>query len=152
MSVEWVDVEELIAGLPSPPYLVPKRTTAGMVAALAKAGFVLCELDGRLISSQEDLLEEVGKALEFPDYYGRNWDAFNDCVRDLPEWGKPKVAVVWHDSDLLLRRNVHDFVRSVTLMHRIAESASAIPFESGDPHLQLEIFYSGEWEAGDSRP
>jgi hypothetical protein len=30
-----------------------------------------------------DMLREIGTALEFPDYYGRSLDAFNDCMRDV---------------------------------------------------------------------
>lgn len=28
------------------------------------------------------LLTEFATLLEFPDYFGHNWDAFNDCLRD----------------------------------------------------------------------
>ncbi|RUS23551.1 hypothetical protein BC938DRAFT_474966 [Jimgerdemannia flammicorona] len=34
------------------------------------------------ISSKEDLLGTLAKELEFPSYFGRNWDALVDCLRD----------------------------------------------------------------------
>jgi len=30
-----------------------------------------------------DMLSNLGKTLQFPDYYGRNLDALNDCLRDV---------------------------------------------------------------------
>ncbi|HKO54045.1 MAG TPA: barstar family protein [Polyangiaceae bacterium] len=34
-------------------------------------------------SSPEALLVALGKVLAFPDYFGRNLDAFNDCLSDV---------------------------------------------------------------------
>lgn len=30
-----------------------------------------------------DMLHDIGVALNFPDYYGQNLNAFNDCMRDV---------------------------------------------------------------------
>jgi RNAse (barnase) inhibitor barstar len=40
-------------------------------------------LDGRLLSDKHALLAAVGRALDFPDYYGNNWDALEECLTDL---------------------------------------------------------------------
>ncbi len=50
-----------------------------------------CNLEGgsvRVIrgwkcSHYEALHNEVGAALQFPDYYGENWDAMDECITDL---------------------------------------------------------------------
>ena len=31
----------------------------------------------------------IKEALDFPDYYGENWDAFWDCITDLIAFGEP---------------------------------------------------------------
>lgn len=35
------------------------------------------------IRSREKLFSILSKALKFPSYFGRNWDALNDCLRDF---------------------------------------------------------------------
>jgi RNAse (barnase) inhibitor barstar len=35
------------------------------------------------IKSKPDLLDALSTALCFPDYFGRNWDALEECICDL---------------------------------------------------------------------
>lgn len=48
------------------------------------------------IKSKESLLKIIGNKLAFPDYYGNNWDALNDCLNDL-HWIDKKEIVLVHD-------------------------------------------------------
>ena len=32
----------------------------------------------------EELHTLLARAFRFPNYYGRNWDAFDECIRDVP--------------------------------------------------------------------
>jgi ribonuclease inhibitor len=41
-------------------------------------------IDVSRVSTREELHSLLARALEFPDYYGYNWDAFNECIRDVP--------------------------------------------------------------------
>jgi RNAse (barnase) inhibitor barstar len=43
------------------------------------------KLDGSRIESPEEFLDAVAAALEFPDYFGRNWNALDDCLLDINE-------------------------------------------------------------------
>lgn len=45
------------------------------------------------LSGVRALLTEVGKALRFPPHYGKNFDAFWDCVRDLRVEGHVVVLI-----------------------------------------------------------
>jgi RNAse (barnase) inhibitor barstar len=40
-------------------------------------------IQGVRCTTTPDLLRTLGDALEFPSYYGRNWDALNECLLDL---------------------------------------------------------------------
>lgn len=48
------------------------------------------------ILTKSDLLEDVAQCLRFPDYFGGNWDALEECVRDL-SWLPPGAVVLRHD-------------------------------------------------------
>lgn len=40
-------------------------------------------LDGKKIKNKSDFLGCCGEVMNFPDYFGYNWDAFEDCLTDI---------------------------------------------------------------------
>jgi hypothetical protein len=48
----------------------------------------------RQIRRKRELFGVLKKALQFPAYFGNNWDALNDCLRDLSRLGKEVQRVV----------------------------------------------------------
>ena len=42
-------------------------------------------MDGSVRNSQE-LFNDYSAKLHFPDYFGENWEAFNDCLCSLDDW------------------------------------------------------------------
>ncbi len=51
--------------------------------ALEEAGIRVAEIDGESITSKLDLMAALAEALRFPEYFGANWDAVDECLRDL---------------------------------------------------------------------
>lgn len=47
------------------------------------------------VKSKEELLKELHDKLLLPDYFGFNWDALLDCLRDF-HWIKSKKVVIIH--------------------------------------------------------
>ena len=41
---------------------------------------IIVDLKG--LNVKEDVLEAFAKTLKFPDWWGKNWDAFYDCLTD----------------------------------------------------------------------
>lgn len=52
-------------------------------------------------ADRSTLLTEVGRQLRFPDYYGHNLDAFEECLTDLSWLPDGPVELVWADGELL---------------------------------------------------
>jgi hypothetical protein len=42
-------------------------------------------LDGREIRDTQSFLQKVAEVMRFPDYFGYNWDALDECITDL-DW------------------------------------------------------------------
>jgi hypothetical protein len=56
----------------------------------------LCVCLPRGCRGKRDLLTEYVRQLRLPDYFGWNWDALEECLRDL-SWLEPGQAVlIWH--------------------------------------------------------
>jgi len=49
----------------------------------AAPGRVLASIDGGQIEGDRQLFAFLAEALGFPDYFGHNWDAVDECLRDL---------------------------------------------------------------------
>jgi hypothetical protein len=50
----------------------------------------------------DDFYAESAAALQFPYYFGENWDAYNDCIRDLAWITADAYVIMFDDGDLLL--------------------------------------------------
>jgi RNAse (barnase) inhibitor barstar len=92
---------------PEGPWLHPFVATTSdaydRVGALQKAGEtrVACRtIRGQKARTSQALFDEFAAALQFPYYFGENWDAFDECLTDL-EW-LPADAYV-----LLIENSTH---------------------------------------------
>jgi hypothetical protein len=63
----------------------PAAALPELEAALAREGLHCTVLDGGAVKDGAHLLDALGRALAFPAYYGRNWDAAEECLGDLGE-------------------------------------------------------------------
>lgn len=45
------------------------------------------------ISTKDQLFDVFSEKLSFPDYFGRNWDALNDCLWDIAFYGSAEVSL-----------------------------------------------------------
>lgn len=56
------------------------------------------------LASREALFEALSPALALPDYFGRNWDALSDCLRDL-SWIKHRRVLILHEDVPMQRQD-----------------------------------------------
>lgn len=81
--------------------------TSGPVPAVA---------DGRSCRTRAAFFQEVARVLDLPSYFGRNWDALTDSLRDTG----PVGLVVTHAEDLLAAEPAGQLAALLRVMSRAA--------------------------------
>jgi RNAse (barnase) inhibitor barstar len=74
-------------------------------------------ISGKSCRTKRGLFRRFSEALKFPDYFGKNWDAFEECLTDLEWLNAEGYLIIVSDADALLAKNDEDyktFVRIVT--------------------------------------
>ena len=66
-------------------------------------GFVVKEFHGRKCHTKTGVLGEFARVLDFPDYFGKNWDAFEECLTDLQWLPAPGYLFIVTEAEELLR-------------------------------------------------
>ncbi len=76
----------------------PATAMSDFIYAKSRPRQVLIEVRlPRGLTTKTALLSAVSSALRFPDYFGGNWDAFEECIRDLSWLPDGDVAIVHED-------------------------------------------------------
>lgn len=78
-------------------------------AAARHEDFHYVEIDCAEAYDKAGLLDALASALHFPDWFGGNWDALEDCLMDLAWIDAPGYVIVLKDCDALLEENPDDF-------------------------------------------
>jgi RNAse (barnase) inhibitor barstar len=95
------EIDEVLAGQRAPgAFPVPAGTPVSTEPAAA-AGWLVAVLDGRAITSAAELFEACAGALEFPEWFGRNFDALADCLGDLSWLPAPGYLLLWRHAEVL---------------------------------------------------
>jgi hypothetical protein len=73
--------------------------------AVELAGWRFGYVDGWQHQTRGEFLAAVGEALAFPEHYGQNLDALNDCLRDVPA----STVLLWDGWGTLAREDAAAF-------------------------------------------
>lgn len=97
-----------------------------------------CDRDGLVARvpagtrGKRELLHRLAKQLHFPRYFGCNWDALEECLRDL-SWLQERRIVILHEA-LPLR----DPAQRRIYMHVLRDAIAA--WRPGDAHELIAVF------------
>ncbi len=84
------------------------------------------------IRSKSELLAALASAGHFPDYFGGNWDALQDCLRDL-SWISNRKVVVMH-SDLPLHDKPAECLTYLEILQAtLADWAESVKPDAAEP-------------------
>jgi len=82
---------------------------------------VTVQLAGDLIIDQESLMRAISTEMHFPAYFGYNWNALEDCLRDLQWIPADNYCFIWKDAQKLLLNAPLDFVTFLDVFFEVSE-------------------------------
>jgi len=114
-----------------------------LARAAAAAGLMVIYIDIGHAHDKADFLADASRAMRFPDWFGGNWDAFADCLKDL-SWLQAKGwVVILEKSKHFCGGHGHEFKEAMDIM---AEAAAYWRGE-GKPFWTLIAGPDG-WKSG----
>ncbi|MGV9243766.1 barstar family protein [Streptomyces sp. NPDC003710] len=116
-----------------------------MTDDLAGRLVVLLDLDG--VTDKSAFMERVARALDLPDWFGRNWDALADSLSDLTVW--PSAAA--ERGLLLVVRGWRPYAKERPQEWRIAEEVFSEAVE-GTPGLSVALELGGSYVGSSDLP
>jgi RNAse (barnase) inhibitor barstar len=66
-------------------------------------------------------LKSVAEALQFPSYFGQNWDAFYDCLTDLAQRAGDSLVIAFDDLSGFARVDPDEFDSAVDALRDAVE-------------------------------
>lgn len=91
------------------------------------------------IGTKKELLDALDVGLGFPDYFGGNWDALDECLRDL-SWVEPAQVVLAHE-DLPMRADPEWLKMYLSILH------DAVVHWNAKPEHDLVVVFPKECES-----
>lgn len=112
--------------LTSPPWLVrtviePATIIESLGEAAGQTAMVVRTVNGKNMTTLTGVFEEFGKALEFPDYFGHNSAAFDECMADLSWLAADSYVVVITNAENLLTSEPSELSWLIDSLGRICE-------------------------------
>jgi RNAse (barnase) inhibitor barstar len=112
---------------PDGPALSALAATPATVADLmlqwspAHPDWDILRVRGEKAVTSAGFFDELGAALQFPYYFGENWDAVWDCINDVSWLRGPNLLVVFDSAHLLLRDSEDDFQQLMRLLPQVRD-------------------------------
>jgi RNAse (barnase) inhibitor barstar len=76
---------------------------------------------GRKSATAASFFDEVAAALQFPHYFGENWNALNDCLTDLSWLPAQALVLCIADADQLLAKTPADLKWLIDVLQSAAK-------------------------------
>lgn len=103
-------------------YFLPAPRRPAIESVCSRLHFKTLTADIAEFSSAEKVLYQLGSALNFPIWYGANFDALFDCLTD-PDWEPAKGHVLLISGISRLRTaDPDDFATLIDVFHAAAEA------------------------------
>ena len=88
-------------------------------------------LDGKKINSKQTFLKQAAEAMEFPAYFGANWDAFDECITDLTWCPAQRYVILYDHADIFAQAEPTQYQIALDIFNSAKEywEANNIPLK-----------------------
>ena len=95
-------------------------------------GILLVEADAALMMNYESSLRELAAVFQFPDYFGENYNALDECITDL-DWlpAEGYLFVIKNSASLMIEEPEHDLGVLLRILYDAGEEWAA-PVKDGE--------------------
>ena len=93
------------------------------------AGWTFGYVDGLHAQTKSEFLLQIGEALDFPDWYGQNFDALADCLTDVDDGDG--TVLLWDGWGTLARQEPRAFSVALSVL------GTRVNADRGGPFLVL---------------
>ena len=132
-----MDWKKVLADVKGKTLLEAAEPPEAAEAAARALGFFFVRVDGGSVPDGAALLARLARELQFPDYFGANWDALQDCLTDLPDWlPAPGYLLVFTEAGELCRRRSGDLAS----FKDVLASVASFYREQDPPRLFKAVF------------
>jgi RNAse (barnase) inhibitor barstar len=143
--------------LPEAPYL---HIIGAGISEITDFGLSLVEHDllrvvvrflrGKKMARLSSLYDEFAAALQFPYYFGENWNAFDECITDL-EWMPADVYVlVITNAKNVLADESDDQLEALTNLLEEAGSELSLRFETSEASARPAVAFHVVFQCDES--
>jgi hypothetical protein len=74
-------------------------------------------LNGSKIRDKQTFLEQIARVMKFPDYFGKNWDALNDCLTDLPRTSEKGFILLFESAEQFIKTSPKEWEVAVDILN-----------------------------------
>ena len=95
-------------------------------------GVLILELDAASMRNLEGLYREFASVLKFPTYFGKNFNALDECITDLDWLPAEGYVLLIRNAEYLLEEESSSTLRGLLSILHSAGEKWATPIESGE--------------------
>jgi Barstar (barnase inhibitor) len=73
-------------------------------------------LDGKVIKDKASFLQAIADAMAFPNYFGENWDALEDCLTDLDWLNGDRFILLYEQPETFAQRDPSEWLVALDIL------------------------------------
>lgn len=97
------------------------------------------ELDALLMTELEGLYKEFTSVFQFPDYFGKNFNALDECINDLQWLPAQGYLLTIKNAEHLLKKETNETLQGLLMILNSAGEQWATPVRQGEAWDRDEI-------------